>query len=187
MLRHPFFGVVVESGAGVPPAVESAAEVTCSASAPRSGRRGFFAQAAAATAGAAALLLGRSAQAQQSTVQVLPGHGTIVGGGTGRGTSGGVIVRRQPEVTTLALGEEGSAPPPRRERIYTTQAVGEEGGWYPPPRYPTPSYPPPGTVTTYALGEEGAWYPPPAYRRPSPPIYTTQALGEEGGVYYRRW
>ena len=54
-----------------------------------------------------------------------------------------------------------------------TKALYEGGGWYPPiDRYPP--YPYPGFPTR-----------PPAYPPiQEPPIYTTLALGEEGGGYY---
>lgn len=72
------------------------------------------------------------------------------------------------DVTTMALGEEGGEP-------ITTQALGEEGG-----------------ATSRCRGEAGGDKtcahpkprprPPIRPRPPRPPIYTTMALGEEGGT-----
>jgi hypothetical protein len=184
MLRHPFFGVIVPDQQPPGEALEAPAVRGA-------GRRTFFRQALAVAVGAGAFLLGRSSQAQQASVQIVPGSSGVLPGG-GRSS---VIVRRSGgTVTTQAVGEEGGVTVPGRPRepIYTTQAVGEEGGWYYPPRrpphavYPPPS-PPQGTVTTYALGEEGSYYRPPVYRPPPYEPPTTLALGEEGGGYYRRY
>ncbi len=60
--------------------------------------------------------------------------------------------------TTKALGEEGGIPPSN----YYTKAWHESGGWNYPPSYP-PNHPP----TKPPVDE--------------PPIFTTLAIGEEGG------
>jgi hypothetical protein len=166
-MHHPFDGVIVPDLAGGAAPAANHAEVSSATAS----RRSFIGKAFVLAAGAFAVLSGSRAKAQSQFSLGGPTQGSQ----TVR-PEGGWHRPDQGQVTTYAIGEEGSGypggwrpspyPPPQR---YTTWALYEEGGYgsYRPPHYPRPPYGG-GQYTTMALGEEGG-------------TYTTMALGEEGG------
>ena len=165
MLRHPFFGVIEceDRPHGAASLAEACEGQEIQQAAHPTQRRTFFAQALAGLFGAGALLMaGKGAEAQDSFKPGGAAGGSFDKGFSGQskgsfrgGLGGDSFGDPGPrynggggQVTTFALGEEGSRPPGG----VTTYALGEEGSYRPPYRryyYRRPRY------TTYALGEEG--------------------------------